>query len=86
MKSQEENHAVLLRQQKEVVPSCDIFVILTIHQALLAGEKIKRDKWMEAQTQAIKESTIKGLEPEIQRLISSHKNTVQRLNDEHVFI
>ena len=41
---------------------------------------------METQTQLIKESTIKGLEPEIQRLISSHKTTVQRLNDTHVCI
>jgi hypothetical protein len=36
-------------------------------------EKIKRDKWAQDKTRQIKEQTIKGLEPEIQNLISQHK-------------
>ena len=43
------------------------------------GEKAKREKWIAEQTKKIKEMTIKGLEPEIQRLVASHKAEVARL-------
>jgi 5-azacytidine-induced protein 1 len=35
-----------------------------------ATEKIKRDKWIQEKTKLIKDQTIQGLEPEIQKLIS----------------
>lgn len=34
-----------------------------------AAEKIKRDKWITDKTKSIKDQTIKGLEPEIQRML-----------------
>ncbi|KAI9103264.1 hypothetical protein DFS34DRAFT_360586 [Phlyctochytrium arcticum] len=34
------------------------------------AEKVKRDKWIQEKTKAIKDQTIKGLEPEIQRMLS----------------
>ena len=39
-------------------------------ESLMASEKIKRDKWLQDKTKNIKEQTIKGLEPEIQRMLS----------------
>ncbi|KAJ3269353.1 Centrosomal protein of 131 kDa [Terramyces sp. JEL0728] len=38
-----------------------------------AAEKIKRDKWIQEKTKSIKDQTVLGLEPEIQKLIAQHK-------------
>ena len=54
MKATEELHSRDVKQQKEL---------------WAAAEKIKRDKWISEQTKKIKETTVKGLEPEIQRMI-----------------
>ena len=37
------------------------------------GEIVRREKWIEKKTKEIREITIKGLEPEVQRIIDSHK-------------
>ena len=42
-------------------------------QTILGNEKNKRDAWLSEKTNEIKEITIKGLEPEIQKIISKHK-------------
>jgi 5-azacytidine-induced protein 1 len=49
-----------------------------------AGERQKREAWQTAKTKAIKQSTIKGLEPEIQRLMQSHKTAQREAADAHV--
>lgn len=41
-----------------------------LKETLLASEKIKRDKWLQEKTKIIKEQTVKGLEPEIQRMLT----------------
>ncbi|KAJ3128545.1 Centrosomal protein of 131 kDa, partial [Nowakowskiella sp. JEL0407] len=51
----EEKHARDIKQQREMWQ---------------AAEKLKRDKWIQEKTKAIKEQTVKGLEPEIQRMIA----------------
>jgi 5-azacytidine-induced protein 1 len=48
-----------------------------------AAERIRREKWIEEKTKKIKEMTVKGLEPEIQNLISKHKNEVKTLKAIH---
>ena len=50
---------------------------------LLANEKKRREKWMEQKSQSIKQMTIKGLEPEIQRLIDKHRDQEAKLRDSH---
>ena len=51
-----------------------ILVELTsIRDKLTAAEKLRREKWVEAKQKEIKELTVKGLEPEIARLIARHK-------------
>jgi hypothetical protein len=51
----EERHDREVKQQKEIWAS---------------AEKIRRDKWIAEKTKAIKESTVRGLEPEIQRMLA----------------
>nr|XP_002740719.1 PREDICTED: 5-azacytidine-induced protein 1-like [Saccoglossus kowalevskii] len=68
MKHQEEEHSQELRKIKEV-------------QA--AAEKIRREKWIDEKTKKIKEITVKGLEPEIQRLIAKHKAEIKKLKTIH---
>jgi hypothetical protein len=48
-----------------------------------SAEKLKRDKWIQEKTKLIKDQTLKGLEPEIQRLIAQHKTQMKRLEDKH---
>jgi hypothetical protein len=44
-----------------------------LKEVWLQQEKLKREKWIQEKTKTIKEATIKGLEPEIQQLISQQK-------------
>jgi len=50
-------------------------------EAWSASEKVRREKWMEEKTREIKTATIKGLEPEVQRILSKHKKEIRRLED-----
>lgn len=48
-------------------------------EAWAAAEKIKRESWAEEKTREVKELTIKGLEPEIQRLMAKHKVDLRKV-------
>ena len=45
-------------------------------ESIMTAEKIRRDNWMQEKSKEIKELTVKGLQPEIERLIAKHKNEV----------
>jgi len=47
------------------------------------GEAIRREKWLERKTKEIREITIKGLEPEVQRIIDKHKVDCAELDNEY---
>lgn len=47
------------------------------------AEKIRRETWIDEKTKHIKAMTIKGLEPEIQRLIAQQKQDMQRVETRH---
>ena len=49
-----------------------------LKQVSAAADKMRRERWRAEETQRIKEATVKGLEPEIQRIIARGKGEVQR--------
>uniref|UniRef100_A0A3B4GV35 Centrosomal protein 131 n=1 Tax=Pundamilia nyererei TaxID=303518 RepID=A0A3B4GV35_9CICH len=57
--------------------------IKKLKDLMSATEKIRREKWIDEKTKKIKEITVKGLEPEIQKLISKHKQELKKLRTLH---
>ncbi|EPT29954.1 hypothetical protein TGME49_205590 [Toxoplasma gondii ME49] len=47
----------------------------------ISAEKARREAWQRDKTQEIKEITIKGLEPEIQRLMDRHQQEKRRIEE-----
>eukprot|EP00916_Digyalum_oweni_P024380 GHVL01040304.1.p1 GENE.GHVL01040304.1~~GHVL01040304.1.p1 ORF type:complete len:525 (+),score=123.70 GHVL01040304.1:3481-5055(+) len=45
------------------------------------NEKLRRETWEKEKTQEIKEVTIKGLEPEIERIMADHKREIRNIED-----
>ncbi|KAI8830921.1 hypothetical protein BJ741DRAFT_581050 [Chytriomyces cf. hyalinus JEL632] len=68
MKLQEDQNLKEVKQQRELWQ---------------ASEKIKRDKWIAEKTKVIKDQTVKGLEPEIQRMIAQHKIQLRQAEEKH---
>ncbi|XP_021358763.1 centrosomal protein of 131 kDa-like [Mizuhopecten yessoensis] len=67
-KSMDEKHSFEMKKLKDM------------HEA---AEKLRRERWIEDKTKKIKEMTVKGLEPEIQRLIAKHKNEFKKMKQIH---
>uniref|UniRef100_A0A8V1AIV7 Centrosomal protein 131 n=1 Tax=Gallus gallus TaxID=9031 RepID=A0A8V1AIV7_CHICK len=57
--------------------------IKKLKELMSATEKIRREKWIDEKTKKIKEITVKGLEPEIQKLITKHRQDIQKLKMLH---
>ncbi|XP_062976172.1 centrosomal protein of 131 kDa isoform X2 [Elgaria multicarinata webbii] len=75
-----------MQEQHELVwrtlgPLCE--EIKKLKELMSATEKIRREKWIDEKTKKIKEITVKGLEPEIQKLIAKHKLEIKKLKALH---
>ncbi|NWV43210.1 CP131 protein, partial [Grantiella picta] len=53
--------------------------IKKLKELMSATEKVRREKWIEEKTKKIKEITVKGLEPEIQKLMAKHREEIRQL-------
>ncbi|KAF5306928.1 hypothetical protein FQA39_LY00158 [Lamprigera yunnana] len=49
----------------------------------IAGEKMRKEKWIDSKTQKIKELTVKGLEPELDKMTSRHQQELMDLRTLH---
>jgi uncharacterized caspase-like protein len=61
------------------------FVLSGEHCNLLwpqAAERARREAWQLEKTREVKELTIRGLEPEIQRLVAKHKAELREVNQQ----
>eukprot|EP00743_Colponemidia_sp_Colp-15_P007969 GILK01008631.1.p1 GENE.GILK01008631.1~~GILK01008631.1.p1 ORF type:complete len:651 (+),score=187.86 GILK01008631.1:96-1955(+) len=68
LKEMQEQHSLHLAKQK---------------QQLEAASKLRQEKWVAEKTKSIKELTVKGLEPEIQRMLQKHKIEIRKLEEDH---
>ncbi|XP_031355246.1 centrosomal protein of 131 kDa isoform X2 [Photinus pyralis] len=68
LKAAEHKHRVELQKLKEM------------HTA---GEKMRRDRWIDSKTQKIKEMTVKGLEPELDKMNARHQQELMDLRMLH---
>ncbi|KAM9281409.1 centrosomal protein of 131 kDa isoform 2-T2 [Morus bassanus] len=57
--------------------------IKKLKELMTATEKLRREKWIDEKTKKIKEITVKGLEPEIQKLIAKHRQDIRKLKMLH---
>ncbi|XP_040495985.1 centrosomal protein of 131 kDa isoform X2 [Ursus maritimus] len=57
--------------------------IKKLKELMSATEKVRREKWINEKTRKIKEITVRGLEPEVQKLIAKHKQEVKKLKCLH---
>jgi 5-azacytidine-induced protein 1 len=49
--------------------------------AWFQAEKLRRKKWEETKVKEIKDMTVKGLEPEIERILANHKQEIIKMED-----
>ncbi|KAK5641630.1 hypothetical protein RI129_010177 [Pyrocoelia pectoralis] len=68
LKAAEHRHKVELQKMKEM------------HTA---GEKMRRDRWIDSKTQKIKEMTVKGIEPELDKMNARHQQELMDLRMLH---
>ena len=57
--------------------------LVAVKDKLVSAEKIRRDKWVEQKQKEIKDLTVKGLEPEIARLIARHQQELRNVEATH---
>ena len=51
--------------------------------AWIAAEKVRKEKWERDKVQEIRAQTVKGLEPEIQRIVERNKDELRKQDERH---
>lgn len=72
---------VTLNQQQEKYEQRLKFEIERTRETVLQQERVRREAWMESTTKQIKERTLKGLEPDIQKLLDKHKEEIEKIQN-----
>lgn len=68
VKAMEQRHQIELQKAKEMC---------------IAGERIRRERWIDTKTQKIKEMTVKSLEPELEAMAQRHQQELADLRNIH---
>ena len=55
-----------------------------LRDRLVAEERARRERWQQDKVKELKEVTIKGLEPEVARILAKHKDDVQARDPAHL--
>lgn len=50
----------------------------------MAAEKTRKEKWIADKQQEMKDTALKGLEPEIERIINKSKLDIKKIEEKHV--
>lgn len=68
-----------LDRQKKVVDDRLQVELKKNKDAWVAAEKVRKEKWEKEKIHEIRAQTVKGLEPEIQRIVERNKDEIRRL-------
>jgi 5-azacytidine-induced protein 1 len=52
-------------------------------EAWSASEKVRKERWEKDKVNEIRAQTVKGLEPEIQRIVERNKEDLRRAEEKH---
>ena len=52
--------------------------------AWFSAEKMRKKKWEKKKIDKIKKMTVQSLEPELNRMMKTHKNEIKKLEEMHV--
>lgn len=72
-----------IERQKKVVDDRLAVELKKNKDAWIAAEKVRKEKWEKEKIHEIRAQTVKGLEPEIQRIVERNKDEIRRLQDQH---
>lgn len=72
-----------IEKQKRVVDDRLQVELKKNKDAWVAAEKVRKEKWEKEKIHEIRAQTVKGLEPEIQRIVERNKDEIRKLQDSH---
>ena len=70
-----------LERQKKVIEDKFNVEMKKNKEAWMASEKVRREKWEKEKIHEIRAQTVKGLEPEIQRIVERNKEELRKANE-----
>ena len=70
-----------IERQKKVVDDRLAVELKKNKDAWVAAEKVRKEKWEKEKIHEIRAQTVKGLEPEIQRIVERNKDEIRKLQD-----
>lgn len=75
--------AISSEKQKKVLEDRLQVELKKNREAWMASEKVRKERWEKDKVQEIRAQTVKGLEPEIQRIVERNKEELRRQEDQH---
>lgn len=81
--SDKKDENTYLTKQKKLMEQSYQIELKKNKDAWLASEKVRRQKWEDERIHDIRAQTVKGLEPEIQRLVERNKDELRKAHELH---